>query len=93
MQQDPENPWLITEISTGRKVAAWLIRALGLIVGVTAASLYGYLIWTMPPDMSLRQPIRWAIALFFLVPLLLLFGPYWLADRIAGWIDKRPTID
>jgi hypothetical protein len=81
-----------TEISEPRKIAAWLIRAIGCLIGAAALSLYVFLMWTSPPDwqhMSSGQVLRGLIPAYVFGPLALLVGPFWLADWIASHIDKR----
>jgi len=81
-----------TELSEPRRIAAWLIRAIGFLIGAAALSLYVFLMWTSPPDwqhMSSGQVLRGLIPTFIFVPLAILIGPFWLADWIASRLDKR----
>jgi hypothetical protein len=81
-----------TEISEPRRIASWLIRAIGFLIGAAALSLYVFLMWTLPPDwqhMSSGQVVRGLIPTFIFVPLAILIGPFWLANWIASYIDKR----
>jgi hypothetical protein len=72
-----------------RKVVAFAIRTIGFLLGAAAASLYVILMWSSPPDFSTVHRISTVIGLFLVTPILLFFGPFWLADRLAAFVDKR----
>jgi hypothetical protein len=77
------------EPGTGaRKTAGLLIRTLGFLLGAGLAALYAVIMWVAPPDFSHARPGA-AIGMYVGLPLLLLFGPFWLADWLAAFIDKR----
>ena len=71
-----------------RKLVALLIRTLGFLLGAVLAACYVFMIWISPPDLSHARP-GGAIGMYLGLPLLFLFGPFWLADRLAAFIDKR----
>jgi hypothetical protein len=71
-----------------RKVVALLIRTLGFLLGAALAAVYVFMIWVSPPDLSHARPGS-AFGTYVGLPLLFLFGPLWLADRLAAFIDKR----
>lgn len=71
-----------------RKTAGFLIRTLGLLLGAVLAALYVFVMWVAPPDFSHARPGT-AIGMYIGLPLLLLLGPFWLADWLAAFIDKR----
>jgi hypothetical protein len=80
------------EVSSLRKIAAWLIRGAGFLLGAALASIYLFLAWDLPPDMSNARPR--AVLFFYLVgPLLLWCGPMFLAGWIASHIDHRRLTD
>ena len=74
--------------SGARKFVALLIRSVGCLLGAGLAAFYAFVIWVSPPDFSHARPGA-AIGMYIGLPLLLLFGPFWLADRLAGFVDKR----
>jgi hypothetical protein len=71
-----------------RKIVALLIRSIGLLLGAGLAAFYGVMMWVSPPDLSHARPSA-AIGMYIGLPLLFLFGPFWLADRLAAFVDKR----
>lgn len=71
-----------------RKTAGLLIRTLGFLLGAALAAFYVFMMWVAPPDLSHARPGA-AFGLYLGLPLLLLFGPFWLADWLAAFIDKR----
>jgi hypothetical protein len=71
-----------------RKITALLIRTLGFLLGAALAAIYVFLMWSAPPDMS-HARLSAAIGMYLVLPLLFLFGPFWLADRLAAIVDKR----
>lgn len=77
-----------TAVSGSRKIAAWLIRATGFLLGAAVAVALGYLMWSPPPadwqHMRLRSFVGYA-----LTPVFVFAGIFWLADRAAAAIDKR----
>jgi MFS family permease len=80
------------EVSRLRKIVAWSIRGAGFLLGAALASIYLFLAWELPPDMSNARPR--AVLFFYLVgPLLLLCGPMFLAGWIASHIDHRRLTD
>jgi len=74
--------------ASARKIVALLIRSVGILLGAGLAALYIFIMWVSPPDFSHARPGA-AIGMYIGLPLLLLFGPFWLADRLAGFLDKR----
>ena len=74
--------------ASARKIVALLIRSVGILLGVGLAALYIFIMWVSPPDFSHARPGA-AIGMYIGLPLLCLFGPFWLADRLAGFVDKR----
>ena len=85
----PQGPIAPAAISGARKSFGFLIRATGALIGAAAASLYVFLMWGSPPDLSNVHRLSTVIGLFIVTPLLLFFGPFWLADRLAAVIDRR----
>jgi hypothetical protein len=85
----PQGPIAPAAISGTRKIFGFLIRAIGALLGAAAASLYVFLMWSAPPDLSNVHRPSTVIGLFLVTPLLLFFGPFWLADRLAALIDRR----
>ncbi len=77
-------PWIKT-----RTVIAFSIRTIGFLLGAVAASLYIFLMWSSPPDLSNVHRLGAVIGLFLVTPILLFFGPFWLADWLAAFVDKR----
>lgn len=71
-----------------RKIVALLIRCLGFLLGAALAGFYVLVMWVSPPDFSHARPGA-AVGMYIGLPLLFLFGPFWLADRVAALIDKR----
>jgi hypothetical protein len=80
-------PW-----SRARKGAALLIRTIGFLIGASLAAVYLFLMWTSPPDFSHSRPGA-AFGMYVGLPLLFLLGPFWLADWLAGRLDKRRVMD
>jgi hypothetical protein len=80
------------QLSRLRKVAAWLIRGAGLLLGVALVSFYVLIVWESPPDMSNASP-RSVFNFYVTGPLLLFFGPMLLAGWIASRIDHRTLTD
>jgi hypothetical protein len=72
-----------------RKIVALLIRTGGFLLGAAVASLYVFLMWSAPPDLSNVHRLGTVIGLFLVTPILLFFGPFWLADRLAAFVDHR----
>jgi hypothetical protein len=92
MEQHSDDASGSIERSEPWKIAAWLIRAIGFLIGAAALSLYVFLMWASPPDwqhMSSGQVLRGLIPAYVFGPLALLIGPFWLADWIASYVDKR----
>jgi len=85
----PQGPIAPAATSGARKTFGFLIRAIGALIGAAAASLYVFLMWTSPPDLSNMHRLSTVIGLFIVTPVLLFFGPFWLADRLAAVIDRR----
>jgi hypothetical protein len=80
------------QVSRPRKIAAWLIRGAGLLLGAALASIYLFMAWDSSPDMSNARPR--AVFNFYLIgPLLLFCGPMFLAGWIASRIDHRRLTD
>jgi len=71
-----------------RKIVALSIRSLGFLLGVALAAFYGLVMWVAPPDFSHARPGT-VVGMYVGLPLLFLFGPFWLADWLAGLLDKR----
>jgi hypothetical protein len=88
---DTENPWFVSEISGTRKLAGWLIRAFGFLLGAAVAVLLAYLMWTSPVNLQHLRPS--GLLRYLLMPILVFAGAVWLFDRIASCIDKRRMID
>jgi hypothetical protein len=86
---DPQGPIAPAAISGARKTFGFLIRAIGALIGAVAASLYVFLMWSSPPDLSNVHRLSAVIGLFLVTPVLFFFGPFWLADRLAALIDRR----
>jgi hypothetical protein len=80
------------QASRPRKVAAWLIRGAGLLLGVAMVSFYVLIVWESPPDMSNASP-RSVFNFYVTGPLLLFFGPILLAGWIASRVDYRTLTD
>jgi hypothetical protein len=80
------------QASRSRKIAALLIRSSGFLLGATFASIYLFLAWESPPDMS-HAPLRTPLNFYLTGPILLFGGPVLLADWIAGRIDHRRLTD
>jgi hypothetical protein len=69
-----------------------LIRGAGFLLGAALASIYLFMAWDSPPDMSNVRPR--AVFNFYLTgPLLLFCGPMFLAGWIASRIDHRRLTD
>jgi hypothetical protein len=85
----PQGPIAPAAISGTRKIFGFLIRAIGAVLGAAAGSLYVFLMWSSPPDLSNVHRLGTVIGLFLVIPLLLFFGPFWLADWLAAFIDRR----
>ena len=85
----PQGPIAPAAISGARKTFGLLIRAIGALLGAAAASLYVFLMWSSPPDLSNVHRPSTGIGLFLVTPVLLFFGPFWLADRLAALIERR----
>src|SRR5579871_3295890 len=66
------------EASRPRKIAAWLIRGAGFLLGAALVSFYLLIVWWSPPDTS--NP-RAAFNCYVTGPLLLFFGPM----LLTGW--------
>ena len=71
-----------------RKIAALLIRSAGFLFGAALVAFYALVMWVSPPDFSHARPGA-AVGMYVGLPLLFLFGPFWLADRLAAFVDKR----
>lgn len=58
-----------------------------MVLGAAAALLYGFLIWTSPPeaDDGSSRHFRGAMFIYVLLPFFILAGPVW----AAAWIAKR----
>jgi hypothetical protein len=67
-----------------RRLLASALVAIAAAIGIAAASLYVYLLWSDPPDM---ERVRGTVGLVFFVPLLILCGPIWLANWVAVRVD------
>jgi hypothetical protein len=80
------------EVSRPRKIAAWLIRGAGFLLGAALASIYLLMAWDSPPDMSNAGP-RTVLNFYLTGPLLLFSGPMFLAGWIASHIDHRRLTD
>ena len=80
------------QVSRPRKIAAWLIRGAGFLLGVVLVSLYVFIVWDSPPDMSNASP-RTAFNFYVTGPLLLFSGPMLLAGWIASRVDHRRLTD
>jgi hypothetical protein len=78
------------QVSMPLKIAAWLVRGAGFLVG--AASVYLFMAWDSPPDMSNARP-RTAFNFYLTGPLLLFCGPMLLAGWIAWRIGHRKLMD
>ena len=76
-------PW-----SRARKAVALLIRTIGFLLGTGLAVVYLLMMWISPPDFSHSRPGA-ALGMYVGLPLLLMFSPFWLADWLAGFVDKR----
>ena len=74
--------------ASARKIVALLIRSAGILLGVALAAFYAFIMWVSPPDFSHARPGA-AIGMYIGLPLLFLFGPFWLADWLAAFVDKR----
>jgi hypothetical protein len=85
----PQGPIAPAAISGVRTTFGLLIRAIGALLGAAAASLYVFLMWSSPPDLSNVHRPSTGIGLFLVTPVLLFFGPAWLADRLAALIERR----
>jgi len=71
-----------------RKIVAQLIRLVGCLLGAGLAAVYLLVMWISPPDFSHARPGA-VLGMYLGFPVLLLFGPFWLADRLAAFVDKR----
>jgi hypothetical protein len=80
-------PW-----SRARRSAAFAIRTIGFLLGAALACGYLFLMWIAPPDFSHARPGT-VLGMWIGLPLLLLFGPFWLADWLAGRLDNRRVTD
>jgi len=78
--------------SRPRKIAAWLIRGAGFLLGAALVSFYLLIVWEAPPDMSDASP-RSLFNFYVTGPVLLFFGPMLLAGWIASHIDDRKLTD
>ncbi len=67
-----------------RRLLASALVAIAAVIGIAAAALYIYLLWSDPPDM---ERVRGVVGLVFFLPLLILCGPIWLANWVAERID------
>jgi hypothetical protein len=74
--------------ASARKIAGLLIRTIGILVGAALAAGYLFMMWIAPPDFSHARPGA-AIGMYIGLPLLFLFGPFWLADWFAAFVDTR----
>ena len=80
------------EASQPRKIAAWLIRGAGLLLGAALLSFYLLIVWDSAPDMSNASP-RSVFNFYVTGPVLLFSGPMLLAGWIASRIDHRKLTD
>lgn len=80
------------DVSRPRKIMAWSIRGAGFLLGAALASLYLFMAWDSPPDMSDARP-RTVLNFYLTGPLLLFCGPMLLAGWIASRIDHRKLTD
>jgi hypothetical protein len=80
-------PW-----SRALKGVALIIRIVGGLLGVGLAAVYLLMMWVSPPDLSHSRPGA-AFGMYVGLPILFLFGPFWLADWLAGFVDKRHVMD
>src|SRR6516165_4898131 len=76
------------QVSRQRKIAAWLVRGVGFLVGAAFVSIYLLMAWDSPPEMSNARP-RTMFNFYVTGPLLLFCGPMFLAGWIASRIDRR----
>jgi protein-S-isoprenylcysteine O-methyltransferase Ste14 len=67
-----------------RRLLASALVAIAAVIGIAAAALYVYLLWSDPPDM---ERVRGTVVLVFVLPLAILCGPIWLANWVAVRID------
>jgi hypothetical protein len=87
-------PWIEEAgVPRWRKLVASALIGFAFVLGAAGLAIYGFLMWSSPPDFgegSSRQ-FRGMLFLYFFLPLLILFGPVWTANRIARRIDpSRP---
>jgi hypothetical protein len=80
------------QVSSLRKITAWLIRGAGFLLGAALASIYLFMAWEAPPDLS-HAHYRAALNFYLTLPLLLFCGPVYLAGWIASHIDHRKLTD
>ena len=67
-----------------RRLLASALVAIAAVIGIAAAALYVYLLWSDPPDM---ERVRGTVGVVFVLPLAILCGPIWLANWVAVRID------
>lgn len=77
-------------VSEPRKIAARLIRATGLLLGSALTAIHLLIAWIAPPDMSHASP-RSVFNFYLTGPLLLFFGPMFLAGWIAARVERRQS--
>ena len=71
-----------------RKLAGKALVGLAWLLSAATLAIYVYIIWSDPPNLSHSSGARELKGLEFLylvLPLVLLFGPVW----VAGWLAKR----
>jgi hypothetical protein len=69
-----------------------LIRGAGFLLGAALTSIYLFMAWDLPPDMS-NVGSRTVLNFYLTGPLLLFCGPMFLAGWIASHIDHRRLTD